>query len=89
MSRASGGSSTHARVVRIVYTLSRDTTHCTRTAYYVAHGRPPQLYPLRSGHPFTTFEAACTQAQLLAQQGYAGWIMRVREMHQEDWPEEQ
>jgi len=63
--------------------------HCTRTVYYVAHGRPPQLYPLRSGCPLTTFEAARMHAHLLARQGYAGWIMRVREMRQEDWPAEQ
>jgi hypothetical protein len=74
---------------RRLLTCNPTRTHCTRTVYYVAHGRPPQLYSLRSGHPFTTFEAARMHAQLLAQQGYAGWIMRVREMHQEDWPEEQ
>ena len=28
-------------------------------------------------------------AQLLARQGYAGWIMRAREWRQEDWPAEQ
>ena len=28
-------------------------------------------------------------AQLLSRQGYAGWIMRVREMRQEDRPAEQ
>ena len=72
-----------------ILTRNPSQMHCTRTVYYVAHGRPPQRYPLCSGHPFTTFEAARTHAQLLSQQGYAGWIMRVREMHQEDWPEEQ
>ena len=61
----------------------------TRTVYYAMHGKPPQLYPLCSGRPFTTFEAARMHAQLLSRQGYAGWIMRVREMRQEDWPEEQ
>ena len=63
--------------------------HCTRTVYYAAHGTPPQLYPLCSGRPFTTFEAAHLHAQLLARQGYRGWIMRVCELRQEDWPAEQ
>ena len=63
--------------------------HSTRTVYYAMHGKPPQLYPLRSGHPLTTSEAARMYAQLLARQGYAGWIMHTREWRQEDWPAEQ
>ena len=63
--------------------------HRTRTVYYAAYGTPPQLYPLRSGRPFPTFEAARMHAQILSRQGYAGWIMRVRAMRQEDWPAEQ
>jgi hypothetical protein len=61
----------------------------TRTVYDVAHGTPPQLSPVRSGRPLTTFEAARAHAQLLARQGYAGWSMRVREWRQKDWPAEQ
>jgi hypothetical protein len=71
--------------------LTRNPTlrHCTRTVYYVVHGTPPQRYPLRSGRPCGTFEAAQLHAKHLAQQGYAGWIMRVQEYRQEDWPAEQ
>jgi hypothetical protein len=71
--------------------LTRNPTrmHCTRTVYYVVHGKPPQRYPLRSGHPFRTFEAARMHAHRLSRRGYAGWIMRVREWRQEDWPAEQ
>jgi len=57
---------------RRLLTCNPTRTPCTRTVYDVAHGSPPQLYPLRSGHPFTTFEAARMHAQLLAQQGYTG-----------------
>ena len=63
--------------------------HCTRTVYYVVHGTPLQRSPLCSGHPFGTFEAAQLHAKRLAQQGYAGWILRLHEFRQEDWPEEQ
>jgi hypothetical protein len=63
--------------------------HCTRTVYYVVHGTPLQRSPLCSGRPFGTFEAAQLHAKLLAQHGYAGWILRLHEFRQEDWPEEQ
>jgi hypothetical protein len=72
-----------------ILTRNPSRMHYTRTVYYVVHGKPPQRYPLCSGRPLTTFEAARLHAQLLARQGYAGWIMRVREWRQEDWPEEQ
>jgi hypothetical protein len=32
--------------------------HCTRTVYYVVHGTARKPYPLRSGRPFGTIEAA-------------------------------
>ena len=63
--------------------------HCTRTVYYVVHGTPRQPSPLHSGQPLGTVAAAQLHAKLLAQQGYAGWIMRVQEYRQEDWPAEQ
>jgi hypothetical protein len=62
---------------------------CTRTMYYVVHGRPSQPSPLRSGRPFGTFETAQLHAKLLARQGSSGWIMRLHECRQEDWPEAQ
>ena len=68
--------------------LTRTATlrHCTRTVYYVVHGTPPEPSPLRSGRPLRTVEAAQLHAKLLAQHGYAGWILRVQEYRQEDWP---
>jgi hypothetical protein len=71
--------------------LTRNPTlrHCTRTVYYVVHGTAPKPYPLRSGRPFGTVEAAQLHANLLARQGYAGWILRLQEYRQEDWPAEQ
>ena len=63
--------------------------HCTRIVYYVVQGIPSQRALLRSGRPFGTFEAAQLHAKLLAQQGSSGWILRLREFRQEDWPEEQ
>jgi hypothetical protein len=71
--------------------LTRNPTlrHCTRTVYYVVHGTSPQRYPLCSGRPFGTVEAAQLHAKLLAKQGYVGWILRVHEFRQEDWPAEQ
>jgi hypothetical protein len=63
--------------------------HCTRTMYYVVHGTPLQRSPLGSGRPFGTVEAAQLHAKLLAQHGYAGWILCLREFRQEDWPAEQ
>ena len=71
--------------------LTRNSTlrPCTRTVYDVVHGTPPPPYPLRSGRPLGTVEATQLHAKLLAQQGYAGWIIRVHEYRQEDWPAEQ
>jgi hypothetical protein len=63
--------------------------HCTRTMYYVVHGTPAQRFPLRSSRPFGTFEAAQLHAKRLAQHGSSGWILRLREVRQEDWPAEQ
>ena len=62
--------------------------HCTRIRYYALHGKPPQRYPLHSGRAFKTFEAAQFQAFTLSKQGYSGWILRVQEVRQEDWPED-
>jgi len=61
--------------------------HFTRTLYYVLRAKAPQRYPLHSGRALTTFEAARLQAQQLAQQGYSGWILRLQEVRQEDWPD--
>jgi hypothetical protein len=71
--------------------LTRTSTlrHCTRTMYYVVHGPSAQPAPLRSSRPFGTIEAARLHAKHLAQQGYAGWITRVHEYRQEDWPAKQ
>ena len=55
----------------------------------VVHGSPSQRYPLRSGRPLSTVEAAQVHAKLLVQQGYAGWMMRVYAYRREDWPAEQ
>lgn len=63
--------------------------HCTRTVYSVVHGTPAQRSPLGSGRPLRTFEVAQLHAKLLTQQGYTGWILRLREFRQEDWPAEQ
>jgi len=62
--------------------------HFTRTLYYVLRAKPPQRYPLHSGRALKTFEAARMQAQQLSQQGYYGWILRVQEVRQEDWPDD-
>ena len=62
--------------------------HFTRTLYYVLRAKPPQPYPLHSGRAFTTFEAARLQAQQLSKQGYYGWILRMQEVRQEDWPDD-
>jgi hypothetical protein len=62
--------------------------HFTRIRYYALHGKPPQRYPLHSGRAFKTFEAAQFQAFTLSKQGYYGWILRVQEVRQEDWPED-
>ena len=71
--------------------LTRNTTlqHYTRTMYYAVHGKPPQLYPLRSGGPFPTFDAAQSKAYQLSLLGYSGWIMRLQEVRQVDWPDNQ
>jgi hypothetical protein len=51
--------------------------HCTRTVSDVVHGTPARRSPLHSGRPFGTVEAAQLHAKLLAQHGYAGWILRL------------
>jgi hypothetical protein len=56
--------------------------------YYVLRAKPPQPYPLHSGRAFTTFKAARLQAQQLSKQGYYGWILRMQEVRQEDWPDD-
>jgi hypothetical protein len=71
-----------------IYSRNSSFMHFTRTLYYVLHGKPSQLYPLYSGRALTTFEAARMRAQQLSKQGYYGWILRVQEMRQEDWPED-
>ena len=58
----------------------------TRTVYYVLHRKPDQLYPLHSGAPFPTLERARLESGKLVKQGYRGWILRLREVRQEDWP---
>ena len=60
----------------------------TRTRYYTLHATLDQPYPLLSGAPLTNILAARLEALTLARQGYGGWIIRVQEMHQEDWPED-
>ena len=60
----------------------------TRTAYYALHATPEQPYPLHSGAPFTNLLAARLEARKLARQGFCGWIIRVQEMRQEDWPDD-
>jgi len=60
----------------------------TRTRYSTLHAIPEQPYPLHSGAPFTTMLAARLEARKLAQKGYGGWIIRVQEMRQEDWPDD-
>ena len=62
--------------------------HFTRTLYYALHGKPPQRYPLHSGRALKTFEAAQFHASTLSKQGYYGWILRVQEVRQENWPED-
>jgi hypothetical protein len=61
----------------------------TRTVYYALYRKPDQPYPLHSGVPFPTLERARFEARKLVQQGYCGWIVRLREMRQEDWPDDQ
>ena len=60
----------------------------TRTAYYALHATPEQPYPLHSGAPLTNMLAARLEARKLARQGYGGWIIRVQEMRQADWPDD-
>ncbi len=62
--------------------------HFTRTLYYVLRAKPPQRSPLHLGRALKTFEAARLQAYKLSQQGYSGWILRVQEVRQEDWPDD-
>ena len=77
------------RVARYrIQSQSTALRHFTRILYYALHGKPPQLYPLRSGRAFKTFEAAQLQASTLSKQGYYGWILRLQEVRQEDWPED-
>ena len=59
---------------------------CTRAVYDVVHSMPPHPSPRRSGRPVGTVEAAQRHAKRLEQHGYAGWIRRVQEYRQEDWP---
>jgi hypothetical protein len=61
----------------------------TRTAYYAMHATPWQRYPLLSGAPFRSVERAQREARTLVEQGYCGWIVRLHEMQQEDWPDDQ
>ena len=61
----------------------------TRTVYYAIHRKPDQPYPLYSGAPLTSLERAQLEARKLARQGYTGWIMRIRETREEDWPDDQ
>jgi hypothetical protein len=61
----------------------------TRTVYYALHCTPAQPYPLYSGPPFASLERARLEARKLAQQGYCGWILRVRETGQGYGPDEQ
>ena len=60
----------------------------TRTAYYAMYRKREQPYPLFSGVRFKTLYAAQGEARKLAQQGYCGWIMRIREMREDYWPED-
>lgn len=64
------------------------TMKITRTRYYTLHAKPEQPYPLHSGAPLTNILAARLEARKLAQKGYGGWIIRVQEMRQEDWPDD-
>jgi hypothetical protein len=57
-----------------------------RTVYYALHCKPDQPYPLHSGSPFMSLERARFEARKLTQQGFCGWIMRLYEVRQEDWP---
>jgi hypothetical protein len=59
-----------------------------RTVYYALHCTPDQPYPLHSGAPFTSLERARLEARKLAQQGFCGRIMRLREVRQDDWPKD-
>jgi hypothetical protein len=61
----------------------------TRIVYDVLYGPSPQRHPLSPGSPFTSLWAAQCEARKLAQRGYYGWIIRLREVRQEDWPEDQ
>jgi hypothetical protein len=61
----------------------------TRTVYYALHRKPEQPYPLYSGPPFPSLERARLEARTLARQGFCGWILRLREVRQENWPDDQ
>jgi hypothetical protein len=58
----------------------------TRTVYYALHRKPDQPYPLHSGAPFPSLERAQFECRKLVKQGYCGWILRLREIRQADWP---
>ena len=60
----------------------------TRTVYYALHAKPDQPYPLHSGTPFTSLERTRLEARKLAQQGYCGWILRLRETREDHWPDD-
>ena len=61
----------------------------TRTVYYAMHRKPDQPYPLHSGAPFSNFLSAMLEARKLARKGYCGWILRIRETREQDWPDDQ
>ena len=63
--------------------------HCTGTVSDVVPGTPAQRSPLRCGRPWGTCETAQLHAKRLAQHGDAGWMLRLHEYRQEDWPAEQ
>ena len=80
----------YKRLVRLeTLLLSIRCMKTTRIVYYAMHHKPDQPYPLYSGAPFLTFWAAQLEAHKLARQGYSGWIMRIRETREEDWPHDQ
>ena len=66
--------------------LTLNPMSITRTVYYALHRKPDQPFPLHSGAPFTTLDSARIEARKLAQQGYCGWILRLRETREAAWP---
>jgi hypothetical protein len=59
-----------------------------RTRDSTLHATPDQPYPLHSGAPLTNMVAARLAARPLARQGEGGWMIRVQEMRQADWPDD-